>query len=233
MMVHHPEFSRVINELYDELQAKSPGFIARDRTANLLISSPDALVHYHIDMPVNMLWHVRGRKKVWVYPHFDHRFVSQQVVEMVCSGEFTEDVPYDPEFDHYALSFEVEPGQLLTWPQMAPHRVNNLDGLNVSLSTEHKSPTAVRRINLYQANQLLRRSLGCWHHSTSVNGITAHAKQALARANRLVGKLLKKPKQHFTYSKSFVVDPEAPNGYRVLADAKLPEEAPHLAAARM
>lgn len=228
MMINHPEFHKMINELYDELEAKTPGFVANDRTANLLISSPDALVHYHMDMPVNMLWHVRGRKRVWVYPHFDHRFASQKVIEMVCSGEFTEDLPYDPSFDKYALTFDVEPGQLLTWPQMAPHRVTNLEGLNVSLSTEHKNPTAVRRINLHLANQLLRRSVGFGFRSTNVHGPIAHAKQTLARAQRYAGKLFKKKKEQYIYPKSFIVDPEAPNGYRLVDGANDPIESPHL-----
>ena len=98
MLVHQPEYAKVINSVYDELEANQPGFQARDRTANLLISSPGALVHYHVDLPVNMLWHIRGTKRVWVYPHFDYRFIAPHVLEKVCSGELTEDVPYDAEF---------------------------------------------------------------------------------------------------------------------------------------
>ena len=228
MMINHPEFHDAVNQLYGELESKAPGFVANDRTANLLISSPDALVHYHMDMPVNMLWHVRGRKRVWVYPHFDHRFASQQVIEAVCSGEFTEDLPYDASFDRYALTFDVEPGQLLTWPQMAPHRVTNLEGLNVSLSTEHKNPTAVRRINLHLANQFLRRSLGFGHRSTNVNGPIAHVKQTLARAQRYAKKMFKNQKPQYIYPKSFLVDPDSPTGYRLVEGANDPIESPHL-----
>lgn len=216
MMQHHPEFRELVNGVYDELQGCVPGFLADQRTANLLISSPDALVHYHIDMPVNMLWHMRGRKRVWVYPHFDHRFVSQEVVEQVCIGRFSEDVPYDPEFDRYALVFDVEPGQLLTWPQMAPHRVTNLEGLNVSLSTEHKNAIAKRRINVHLANHLLRTHLGRFHRSTEVSGIAARLKEGLARAQRIGGKLFGVEKQQFTYPHSFRVDPDSPNGYTLI-----------------
>ena len=216
MLAHHPEFRKTFDAIYDELEEKSPGFQANDRTANLLISSPHALVHYHIDMPVNMLWHVRGRKRVWVYPHFDFRFASQRVVELVCSGEFSEDVPYEPEFDQFALVFDVEPGQLLTWPQMAPHRVTNLDSLNVSLSTEHKNPRAKRRINVHLANQFLRRTAGWNCTSAAVDGPIAHLKQGLARAVRFSKKLRGETKQQFTYPISFKVDPDSPTGYTLL-----------------
>ena len=230
MLRHHVEFREMINEVYDELEERSPGFRAEDRSANLLISSPDALVHYHIDIPVNMLWHVRGRKRVWVYPHFDFRFVSQKVVEMVCSGEFSEDVPYDPEFDKYALVYDVEPGQLLTWPQMAPHRVTNLDGLNVSLSTEHKNPTAVRRVNVHLANQLLRRTVGRWSKSTKVDGAVAHIKQSIARVHRYTKKLFGKPKEQFVYPVTIKVDPTSPTGYTLLDVPADKLVAPHIAA---
>ena len=211
-----PAHAKLVHDLYDELERNNPDFQAKQRTANLLISSPDALVHYHVDVPVNMLWHVRGRKRVWVYPHFDHRFVSQKVMELVCAGELSEDVPYDAGFDKYALVYDVQPGQLLTWPQHTPHRVTNLDGLNVSLSTEHKNARAIRRINVHLANHFLRHQLGLPSTSTMVDGPVAHAKQALARAVRLFEKLTHQEKEQYVYPKTFVVDPSEPNGVRFL-----------------
>jgi hypothetical protein len=211
-----PAYAKLVHDLYDELQYNNPRFRAIDRTANLLISSPDALVHYHVDVPVNMLWHIRGKKRVWVYPHFDHRFVSQKVMELVCAGELSEDVPYDAQFDKYALVYDVEPGQLLTWPQHTPHRVNNLDGLNVSLSTEHKNARAVRRINVHLANHFLRHQFGLPSKSTKVDGPVAHAKQALARSVRMFERLANRQQPQYIYPKTFVVDPAEPNGFRFL-----------------
>ena len=173
---HQPEHAKLVHQVYDELEANNSHFKAEQRSANLLISSPSVHVPYHVDIPVNMLWHLRGEKRVWVYPHFDPRFVSQQVIEMVCSGELAEDVPYDVEFDKYALVFDVQPGQLLTWPQHTPHRVTNLDGLNLSLSTEHKNPIAIRRCNVHLANQFLRRQMKISSTSTSVFGLKANAR---------------------------------------------------------
>lgn len=212
VMDHHRDLRRLVNQLYDELQQQAAGFHARQRTANLLISSPHALVHYHIDMPVNMLWHLRGRKRVWVYPHFDHRFVSPEVIELVCAGRHAEDVPYSPDLDRYALVFDVEPGQLLTWPQLTPHRVTNLEGLNVSLSTEHKNARAIRRLNVYQANHLLRRWCRRPCRSTDIDGLVACLKETLVRTQRLAHRVIGKRQPQFSYPHSFVVDPESPRG---------------------
>lgn len=227
---YQPELAEHVNAIFDELQTKNPAFRAEDRTANLLISSPTAKVHYHVDMPVNMLWHIRGQKRVWVYPHFDERFASNEVIEKVCAGLWSEDVPYDSSWDKYALCFDAQPGDLITWPQLAPHRVTNLQGLNVSLSTEHKNPRARRRLNVFQANHLLRGRFGMQPQLAKVEGIVAHAKQTIARLSRLVSRLTKAEKQHFVYPKSFVVDSKAHNGIRILDDVEA--IAPHLASQR-
>ncbi|QDU58875.1 cupin-like domain-containing protein [Aeoliella mucimassa] len=228
MIDNHPDYARAIHSLYDDIEQQKAGFVAENRTANLLISSPSAWVPYHVDMPVNMLWHIRGTKRVWVYPPFDNRFASSQVLEKVCSGEWSEDVPYDPSFDRYALVYDAQPGQLITWPQLTPHRVCNLEGLNVSLSTEHKNARARRRLNVHSANHLLRTKFGIASQHIAADGPTAHAKQLLARSFRLVDRLFGKQKEQFVYPKTFYVDPEAPHGYRLKEGVEGQMVAPHL-----
>ncbi len=220
VLQHQPEQAEVIGQLFSELEAGAPHFEAQDRTANLLISSPNAWVPYHVDMPVNMLWHIRGEKRAWVYPHFDKRFASSLVLEKVCSGEWSEDVPYDSEWDQYALVFDAQPGQLITWPQLAPHRVENLSGLNVSLSTEHKNARARRRLNVHTCNHVLRQKFGYACNSIEVEGFVAHLKQFIARADRYAGKLIGKEKEQWVYPKTFVLDPSQADGYRMLEGEK-------------
>ncbi|TWT99817.1 hypothetical protein Pla108_07600 [Botrimarina colliarenosi] len=216
LLQHQPTHAEVIHSLFDALQSNASHFRAENRTANLLISSPHAWVPYHVDMPVNMLWHIRGRKRAWVYPHFDKRFASAFVLEKVCSGEWSEEVPYDSEWDKYALVFDAEPGQLITWPQLAPHRVENLEGLNVSLSTEHKNARARRRLNVHTANGILRQRFGFPCKSIEVDGFSAHAKQLLARLDRRIGKLVGKEKEQWVYPITFELDRTAPDGFRLL-----------------
>lgn len=221
---HHPEIRRAIDAIYDELEAHNPAFRADQRSANLLISSPGAIVYYHIDVPVNMLWHIRGRKRVWVYPPFDTRFAPQEVVEKICAAEMTEDAPYDPSYDEAARVFDVEPGQLLTWPQLTPHRVENLhDGLCISLSTEHRNRRATRRINVHLANQFLRRTFGLPCRSFDVDGLSAHAKQAVIRSVRMWRKLTgSQPPKKNEYPVTFKVDPASPSGFTLLDEAPQP-----------
>lgn len=216
VLVHHPEVKEAVDSIYDELEQKAPPFKAEQRSANLLISSPGALVHYHLDTPVNMLWHIRGMKRVWVYS-LDPKLVSQENIEGIFSGEFAEDLPYENWYDDYATVFDVKPGQMLTWPQNTPHRVTNLEGMNVSLSTEHKNARALRRGNVHLANQFLRRTFGLPCRSTAVDGLGAHFKQAVIRAaRRLPGAKTEPKKRGIDYPVSFRVDPDAPLGFTLL-----------------
>ena len=225
---HHAHLAKMACQLYSQLHRNARHFVGENLSANLLISSSQAMVPYHIDMPVNMIWHIRGLKRVWVYPHFDLRFVAPSVLEKVCAGELSEDVPYDPDFDNYALVFDVQPGQLLTWPQLTPHRVQNLGGLCVSLSTEHKNRRARRRINMWEANYWLRKVCGWDCQNQHVDSLSAYAKQALMRGLRQYWKLQGQEKEQFIYTKTFAVDPAADGGMRMLGMAPVvPDELTH------
>ncbi|WP_237226716.1 cupin-like domain-containing protein [Rubinisphaera sp. JC750] len=215
-----PEYARLVDSLYNDLERHCPGFKALHRSANLLISSPNAMVYYHIDLPVNMLWHLRGEKQVWVYPPFDDRFASPRNIERIIVGEMAEDMPYQPWFEDYALTFKLKPGQMITWPQNTPHRVTNLDGLNVSLSTEHRNRMAKRRINVHLANHYLRQQFGWEGLSTDPRGWTGPLKEVYARACRVTQQLMAKKKlEPFSYGKRFRLDMNAERGL-VMLDAK-------------
>lgn len=187
MMDNHPGFAELVNAMYDELEEKVPGFKTVFRNANLLVSSPSSKVYYHADAPLNMLWHVRGRKRVWVYPD-DERFAPREWVEMIFTRESDDDLPYSPDFDQFARDYTLNPGEMLTWAQNTPHRVDNLEGLNVSLTTEHYTPRAMQKRMTYLSNHYLRRWFGLPTTGTRIDGPIPAAKRTLFRiARRLPG----------------------------------------------
>ena len=51
----------------------------------------------------------------------------------------TEELPYQRIMDGAAYRFDIAPGQALTWPLYAPHRVENQEGLCVSLSMDYQT----------------------------------------------------------------------------------------------
>ena len=214
---HHDEFTGLIDKIYDELQDLCPGFHAFNRSGNLIISSPNCINFYHSDAPLNMLWHIRGLKRVWVYPMDRKEFITQEDREMVFApGEVGEEVPFDPRFDEDADVYDLEPGQMITWPQNTPHSIQNIEDISVSLSTEHYTPDARRRQAVFLANWYFRKRLPFPFKSQALYGPVPFAKANVFRVLRRLGMT---PTDESNLPKTFVVDPEAPDGVRDLAMA--------------
>jgi hypothetical protein len=210
VMDHHPQLRDVVNALYDELETLCDESIF-DRSANLLISSPTALEYYHLACPTNMLWHIRGEKRVWAYP-LETGLVSPQTIEAVLTGEEPEELAYRPELDQRATVVNLKPGQMVTWPQHTPHRVVNTRGLNVSLSTEHMTRRAQRKNNVYLANRHFRRLFGRGCSDTAIEGPTAALKEAAIRIVRRLPLVAPRPPHSFKHPITFRVNPRVPSG---------------------
>lgn len=182
-----PRLRDLVAGLYAELQARVPGFRVLEHRGTLLVSSPRALVYFHVDGPPSLLWHVRGKKRVWVYPALDERLVPRPILEDVFAGARHEYVPWEPWYDDEALVLDLEPGMLASWPHNAPHRVTNGDELAVSLSTDHYTPDSRMRARVYRANRWLRTvGLGAGR-TIREQGARAAAKIALHMAARALG----------------------------------------------
>ena len=149
-------FRALTDRLYGEITEQAPGFASTETHATLLVSSPGAMVYFHVDGPPSFLWHVRGHKRVWVYPALDPSVLPRALLEDVFAGTRQEYVPYRNEFDQVAMVHDLMPGEVAMWPQNAPHRVANLGDLNVSLVTDHYTRAARRRARVYTANRFLR-----------------------------------------------------------------------------
>ncbi len=219
VMDHHPEYAGVVNRLYQELEATCPGLATYNRSANLLISSPRAIVYYHLDCPVNMLWHIRGQKRVWAYP-LEAGIVSDETIEGVLCGEKSEELEFQPEWDELAVVYDLEPGEMVTWPQHTPHRVVNTKGVNVSLSTEHMTSRAARRNNVFLANRHFRYVFGGEFRSTEVAGWAPALKEFALRAMRRLPKLAPAAPTGYKYPVTFEVDLDAPNCVRQLKECR-------------
>jgi Cupin-like domain len=208
-------YADVIRQVYDELQGKCPGFRPVDYSANLLFGSPGSQVYFHADGKPNMLWHVCGKKRFWLYPAGDTRLVSQESLEDIFENVQDEEVPYSTEFDRYAEQFDLEPGDLLSWPQNSPHRVCVTGGMSVSITTFYQTDESIRREHIYGANRLLRRTLKLHALSTRESGAVALAKETMYRACRRAGLLKEHPARK--YVAECRIDPRGPGGVSRIA----------------
>lgn len=154
-----PRYAELLEQAYVEIEAKSGAPGTFNRNMGILISSPRAQVYYHCDLFGQALWQIEGRKRVYVYPNHPP-FLTQPQLEDIAVFGVEVDLEYRPAFEAYARCLELGPGDMAHWPLNGPHRVENLDMLNVSVTTEHMTPWIMRRQRSLMANGLLRHRFG-------------------------------------------------------------------------
>jgi hypothetical protein len=175
-----PDYAALCDEIFAEKEARVPGLKTFKRDLGMLISSANAQVFYHLDVPLVSLWQIRGQKKVWVYPVADP-YVGELALEKIVLRETAEQFAFDPAWDAGAQAYDLTPGTMVTWRQNAPHRIENGPMLNVSISIEFMTPPALMRANVIYANGVLRRRLGAKPRVQNGFGPTALGKLAVAR----------------------------------------------------
>jgi hypothetical protein len=218
----HHVYDELLRELYDGLEGQCRlRTLPASRLANLLISSPTAEVFYHADAQHTALWHIRGEKRLLVYPPWDERCLSQANRELCLLGMLVDDV-YSDDYDRLATVIEMKPGDAATWPHSTPHRVVNMSGLNVSLSSEHHTRASYRRRQVAAANWYFRNRLGLPMRSLEIGGLGASSKVIAFRAIRGAAKLFGRGAlvpEDPDVEPTIRLDPKDPRGYTELGDA--------------
>jgi hypothetical protein len=186
-------YGDLLADIFDEIGQRVPGYDTFNQTSGILISSPKAQVYYHCDLPGQSLWQIHGRKRVYVYPNTPP-FLTPEQLENIALFEVEVDMRYDPAYDTGAKVFEIGGGEMLHWPLNAPHRVENLDCLNVSMTMEYWTEAIRRRHMINVANGILRHKLGVAPKSLSTSGPGFWAKAAIQAGVKRAG-LLKKERK--------------------------------------
>ena len=153
----HPEYQAVLDEMYGGLSDKA-GLAAVNPRGGILISSPRAKVPYHFDKTETILWHVRGKKSLLLYPLNDEYFPEEAYEESIINA-LSDDLPYDPKFEQGMQKFDLEENQAITWPLNSPHRVIN-STFCVSVTTEYSTAESGRKNAAMLTNATLRRKFG-------------------------------------------------------------------------
>lgn len=150
----HPDLwapvAQAFGALTDELNVRPV-----KTTGQLILSSPQTRVPYHFDAAGVVLFHLRGRKRIFVYPP-DEAHLPQAGMEATIMRTTTEELPYSRAMDAAAWTIDLEAGQAVTWPLYAPHRVENLGVFNVSLSLDFQTWDTRMTRGAHFANGVLR-----------------------------------------------------------------------------
>lgn len=205
-----PEYDALTEELFADMEAKTPGLKTLKHDTSILISSPNAQVFYHCDVPLVALWQIRGVKNVWLYPP-ETPFLPDEDLERVVLKESEEEFDFDLSFDKGAVKVRLEPGMVASWPQNGPHRIVNEDMVNVSLSCEFQTFQSLIRANAVYANGVLRRTFGLSPSIAKDNKAALYGKAFLARIFKIL-----KVRKAFAYQipRTFEVDLRSDNAVR-------------------
>jgi hypothetical protein len=173
---------------FRRIQATYPGMRAVKNAGQLIISSPVARVPYHFDAAGVVLFHLRGRKRLFVYPG-DEKHLPEEAMEQVVARQTTEEIPYVLAFEQDAQVFDLEPGDALTWPLYAPHRVENLDKFCVSLSMDFQTWSSRFRNGALYTNAVIRSRGGSPRLTETMSTPELAARWAASLALKRVGAL--------------------------------------------
>lgn len=200
----HPEYKAVLDDMYGSIAAKT-GKKTYTPNGGILISSPISQTPYHFDKTEVILWHIRGEKRIILYPR-TQKFIPDQAYESAVTNLIDDDLPYDVSFDAEATFIDLEPGQALTWPLNSPHRVDN-SAFCVSVTTEYSTRESGMKNAAMITNATLRHKLGM-DVSYDKDG------KATRQIKSVFGRVLKKTGiAHKTVTRdmvTFTIDPENP-----------------------
>ena len=207
----HPDYMALMDSMYGEL-AEATGNRAFNARGGILISSPIARVPYHTDKTETILWHVRGQKRLLVYPRTQD-FMPDKSYEATLTDLLDDDLPYDPGMDASATVLNLEPGQAASWPLNSPHRVENRS-FCVSVTTEYSTRESAIKNNAMLTNAVLRSRFGMDPSYARDGAVKRRVKSLTGRALHKAGLTPNTSKTDYV---TFKVDPAA-EGFLVDTD---------------
>lgn len=201
----HPEYKKVLDQMYGGIAEKT-GTKAYNANGGILISSPIAKVPYHFDKTETILWHVRGKKRMYLYPETEE-FIPDLAYERTLLSDLEDDLPYRKEFEEHAMAYDLEEGQAISWPLNSPHRVDNTE-FCISVTAEFSTRASGMKNAAMIANATLREKFGKVESYRDSNALKRQVKSYFGRALNKSKLAVKAPNIDMV---SFKIDPKSPN----------------------
>jgi len=116
-------YRKLVDQMFEEICAEVPGFeVPKSHQESILISSPDAQVYYHADLPGPEPGFRSPAQNASGFIRTPRRSLPTNISKTsrcTMSGRSSLQGWYD---DH-AKVLDIGPGQMLGWQMNAPHRV--------------------------------------------------------------------------------------------------------------
>jgi hypothetical protein len=155
-----PIYGPFVNEILDEIETDISKHQRKlqNRQAWVFITSPGGVTPYHRDQEAATYFHIKGKKKFWLWDANDREICTQEENEFFHGVHGLKKTDYNDQKMAKAKMFEILPGDGIFFPYTAPHMVENgTEEFAISFSVTHMTEDDfnVRRIN--KINQILRK----------------------------------------------------------------------------
>jgi Cupin-like domain len=125
--------------------------------AFIFISSPNAVTPLHFDPEHNILLQLRGTKSMTVFPADDDEIAPGACHEAFYLGNQHRNLPWDARYAPRGQRFDLQSGDGVHVPLMAPHWVQNGPAVSISFSVTWRSATSYREADARGMNSVLRQ----------------------------------------------------------------------------
>lgn len=142
-------------ELDASIRAKTGAMLKQE--AFIFISSPDSMTPLHFDPEHNILLQLRGAKSMTVFPADDEEIAPPAAHERLHLGEGHRNLPWNASYVARGRRFDLQAGDGIHVPLMAPHFVRNGPYVSVSFSVTWRSAYSYAEAEARGLNALLRR----------------------------------------------------------------------------
>lgn len=208
VMDRAPAIRALAQQALDEIRGFRPDFRPRKMWGQLIVSSPAVKVPYHADPSGVVLFHIAGKKRIYIYPN-DEAHAPEREIEKILTRQQTEELPYRRDMDRAAAVFDLEPGMAVAWPLHAPHRIENLSSFCVSLSVDYQTLSSQMLNAAMVTNAALRRIGMSPPLAKALPAPVQALSMAASIAIRASGVIPNKMK---SIPRDFVMDPNAEDG---------------------
>lgn len=142
-------------ELDAPIRAKTGPMLKQE--AFIFISSPDSVTPLHFDPEHNILLQLRGAKSMTVFPADDEEIAPPEAHERLHSGKGHRNLPWDARYASRGKRFDLQAGDGIHVPLMAPHWVRNGPFVSISFSVTWRSAHSYAEAEARALNAVLRR----------------------------------------------------------------------------
>lgn len=180
----HPEYKAVLDNMYGAI-AEITGQPAFNARGGILISSPAARVPYHCDQTETILWHVRGKKRIYIYP-LTEKYLPDEAYHDIITNDCEDDIPYTADLDEGARVFDLGEDEMISWRLNAPHRVDN-QSYCISVTTEFSTKESAFKNSVMFTNAVLRQKFGVSSRWADASMPEKYVKSIAGRVLRKIG----------------------------------------------